>query len=182
MMQGISIAITMGATKQDFDNSVAIHPTASEEFVLFEPRFVITNEGETVKDLLSERTPSHGNPDSTNELNTELNNVARNSDNVAKLRALIAVGADITSHNGPEWRTTPLHQAAYHGRFEIAKACIELGAPLDLPANSCGRPGNGTPLDLSRGGEHLLIVKMIHEALVKSGQATPEHGDPPTEQ
>jgi glutathione reductase (NADPH) len=39
MMQGISIAITMGATKQDFDNSVAIHPTASEEFVLFEPRF-----------------------------------------------------------------------------------------------------------------------------------------------
>ena len=39
MMQGISIAITMGASKQDFDNSVAIHPTASEEFVLFEPRF-----------------------------------------------------------------------------------------------------------------------------------------------
>ena len=39
MIQGISIAITMGATKQDFDNSVAIHPTASEEFVLFEPRF-----------------------------------------------------------------------------------------------------------------------------------------------
>ena len=40
MMQGISIAITMGANKQDFDNSLAIHPTASEEFVLFEPRFV----------------------------------------------------------------------------------------------------------------------------------------------
>jgi glutathione reductase (NADPH) len=39
MIQGISIAITMGATKQDFDNSVAIHPTGSEEFVLFEPRF-----------------------------------------------------------------------------------------------------------------------------------------------
>ena len=39
MMQGVSIAITMGATKQDFDNSVAIHPTGSEEFVLFEPRF-----------------------------------------------------------------------------------------------------------------------------------------------
>lgn len=39
MMQGISIAVTMGATKQDFDNSVAIHPTASEEFVLFDPKF-----------------------------------------------------------------------------------------------------------------------------------------------
>jgi len=39
MMQGISIAITMGATKQDFDNSVAIHPTASEEWVLFNGRY-----------------------------------------------------------------------------------------------------------------------------------------------
>jgi len=39
MMQGISIAITMGATKQDFDNSVAIHPTASEEWVLLDGRF-----------------------------------------------------------------------------------------------------------------------------------------------
>ena len=39
MMQGISIAVVMGASKQDFDNCMAIHPTASEEFVLFEPRF-----------------------------------------------------------------------------------------------------------------------------------------------
>ena len=40
MMQGISIAITMGATKQDFDNSVAIHPTASEEFVLMDAHYL----------------------------------------------------------------------------------------------------------------------------------------------
>ena len=40
MMQGISIAVTMGATKQDFDNSVAIHPPASEEFVLMDPNFI----------------------------------------------------------------------------------------------------------------------------------------------
>lgn len=40
MLQGISIAITMGATKQDFDNSVAVHPTASEEFVLMDPNFI----------------------------------------------------------------------------------------------------------------------------------------------
>ena len=39
MMQGFSVALTKGVTKQDFDNSIAIHPTASEEFVLFEPRF-----------------------------------------------------------------------------------------------------------------------------------------------
>jgi glutathione reductase (NADPH) len=40
MMQGLSIAITMGATKQDFDNSVAIHPTASEEWVLMEANMI----------------------------------------------------------------------------------------------------------------------------------------------
>lgn len=40
MMQGISIAVTMGATKQDFDNSVAIHPTASEEWVLMKPNII----------------------------------------------------------------------------------------------------------------------------------------------
>ena len=33
MIQGFSVAIKMGATKADFDNSVAIHPTGSEEFV-----------------------------------------------------------------------------------------------------------------------------------------------------
>ena len=33
MMQGFGVAIKMGATKKDFDDTVAIHPTASEEFV-----------------------------------------------------------------------------------------------------------------------------------------------------
>lgn len=33
MMQGFAVAIKMGATKQDFDNTVAIHPTAAEELV-----------------------------------------------------------------------------------------------------------------------------------------------------
>eukprot|EP01120_Amphizonella_sp_Union-15-10_P010307 TRINITY_DN4105_c0_g5_i2.p1 TRINITY_DN4105_c0_g5~~TRINITY_DN4105_c0_g5_i2.p1 ORF type:complete len:479 (+),score=119.43 TRINITY_DN4105_c0_g5_i2:57-1439(+) len=33
MVQGFSVAIKMGATKQDFDSTVAIHPTASEEVV-----------------------------------------------------------------------------------------------------------------------------------------------------
>ena len=33
MIQGFSVAIKMGATKTDFDNTVAIHPTGSEEFV-----------------------------------------------------------------------------------------------------------------------------------------------------
>lgn len=33
MLQGFAVAIKMGATKADFDKTVAIHPTSSEEFV-----------------------------------------------------------------------------------------------------------------------------------------------------
>ena len=33
ILQGFAVALKMGATKQDFDNTVAIHPTAAEEFV-----------------------------------------------------------------------------------------------------------------------------------------------------
>ena len=33
MMQGFAVAIKMGARKQDFDDTVAIHPTAAEELV-----------------------------------------------------------------------------------------------------------------------------------------------------
>ena len=33
ILQGFAVAINMGATKKDFDKTVAIHPTAAEEFV-----------------------------------------------------------------------------------------------------------------------------------------------------
>uniref|UniRef100_A0A4X1VSR0 Glutathione reductase, mitochondrial n=1 Tax=Sus scrofa TaxID=9823 RepID=A0A4X1VSR0_PIG len=33
MLQGFAVAVKMGATKSDFDNTVAIHPTSSEELV-----------------------------------------------------------------------------------------------------------------------------------------------------
>jgi glutathione reductase (NADPH) len=33
MLQGFAVAIRMGATKQDFDNTVAIHPSSAEELV-----------------------------------------------------------------------------------------------------------------------------------------------------
>ncbi len=33
MLQGFAVAIKMGATKADFDKTIAIHPTSSEEFV-----------------------------------------------------------------------------------------------------------------------------------------------------
>lgn len=37
MLQGAAIAIKMGATKKDFDRTIAIHPTGSEELVLADP-------------------------------------------------------------------------------------------------------------------------------------------------
>jgi glutathione reductase (NADPH) len=33
MMQGFGVAVRMGATKRDFDDTVAIHPTGAEEMV-----------------------------------------------------------------------------------------------------------------------------------------------------
>ncbi|TEA27320.1 glutathione-disulfide reductase [Candidatus Schmidhempelia bombi] len=33
ILQGFAVALKMGATKKDFDNTIAIHPTAAEEFV-----------------------------------------------------------------------------------------------------------------------------------------------------
>ena len=40
MMQAITICIIMGATKEDFDRAVAIHPTASEELVLMDQKIL----------------------------------------------------------------------------------------------------------------------------------------------
>ena len=38
IMQGIGIAVAMGATKADFDRTIGIHPTAAEEFVTLRMR------------------------------------------------------------------------------------------------------------------------------------------------
>ncbi|MEZ5813815.1 MAG: glutathione-disulfide reductase [Alphaproteobacteria bacterium] len=38
VIQGIAIAMNMGATKADFDRTMAVHPTSAEEFVLMRTR------------------------------------------------------------------------------------------------------------------------------------------------
>jgi len=119
-------------------------------------------------------TPSHGNPASSSRLNTQLNNVARNTNDTAKARALVAAGADLTSTNGGHWRHTPLHQAAYHGRFEMARTLVELDSSrktLSMRSNPCGRGSMGTPLDLARGGGHRRIVELLEGAM--KGEAAP---------
>lgn len=124
------------------------------------------------------KTPSHGNPASSSKLNTELNNVARNTDDTNKARSLVASGADLSSTNGPSWRHTPLHQAAYHGRYEMAKTLIELGAPLNLHSNPCGRGSTGIPLELARGGGHTRIADMIQQAMNGSKSTLKSSPDP----
>ena len=44
IMQGIGIAVAMGATKQDFDRTIGIHPTAAEEFVTLRTRTRVVGE------------------------------------------------------------------------------------------------------------------------------------------
>jgi len=38
ILQGLAVAVVMGATKQDFDRTIGIHPTAAEEFVTLRTR------------------------------------------------------------------------------------------------------------------------------------------------
>ena len=51
IMQGIGIAVRMGATKQDFDRTIGIHPTAAEEFVTLRTRTRVAG---------VEEEPAHG--------------------------------------------------------------------------------------------------------------------------
>jgi glutathione reductase (NADPH) len=38
IIQGFATAMTAGATKADFDETIAVHPTAAEEFVtMYQP-------------------------------------------------------------------------------------------------------------------------------------------------
>ncbi|MBA4113901.1 MAG: glutathione-disulfide reductase [Verminephrobacter sp.] len=45
IIQGLAIAIRMGATKADFDATVALHPTAAEEFVTLRDKVIRTRAG-----------------------------------------------------------------------------------------------------------------------------------------
>ena len=78
----------------------------------------------------------------TNALNTELNNVARNTNDLAKARELVAAGADLRSTNGGTWRHTPLHQAAYHEATE--GLCHSSGALMTIAIARSHHPSIST--------------------------------------
>ena len=56
MLQGFAIALKMGATKADFDSTLAIHPTAAEEFVTMFPW------GKSPPISGAKQSPLHGGP------------------------------------------------------------------------------------------------------------------------
>jgi glutathione reductase (NADPH) len=41
VIQAVGIAVTMGATKADFDRTIAVHPTAAEELVTMRTPWVV---------------------------------------------------------------------------------------------------------------------------------------------
>jgi glutathione reductase (NADPH) len=41
IIQAVGIAVTMGATKSDFDRTIAVHPTLGEELVTMRTPFVV---------------------------------------------------------------------------------------------------------------------------------------------
>jgi glutathione reductase (NADPH) len=49
IIQGIAIAVVMGATKADFDLTIGVHPTAAEEFVTLRTRTRTTDLAEAVE-------------------------------------------------------------------------------------------------------------------------------------
>lgn len=119
--------------------------------------------------------------------NAELNDTARNTNDVEKIRRLVIEGAELVSNNGPEWRHTPMHQAAYHNRPQIIKVLIELCREqnlldriLDMESNPCGRGARGTPIELARGGGHGECAALLERAAetISEGpttQASNEH-------
>jgi glutathione reductase (NADPH) len=40
IVQGLAIALKCGATKQQFDQTIGIHPSAAEEFVILRDKYV----------------------------------------------------------------------------------------------------------------------------------------------
>lgn len=76
------------------------------------------------------------------------------------IEALLAAGADVNEGNDRGW--TPLHQAAYANKPEIAARLIEQGAALDAEAHGAG----GTPLIVALFWGHREAAGLLGKSLV----------------
>ena len=106
----------------------------------------------TLRQLL-ERFPELARASGTN--GNALINMARD---VGCLRALIEAGADVAHPNAHGW--TPLHQAAYGNRVDLAEVLLDAGAPADVS----GRGAGGTPLVVALFWGHREVVEVLLRA------------------
>jgi ankyrin repeat protein len=74
------------------------------------------------------------------------------------LTLLLDAGADVAHANAHGW--TPLHQAAYGDRADLAALLLQRGAPADLS----GRGAGGTPLVVALFWGHHAVVEVLLEA------------------
>ncbi|WP_455223123.1 glutathione-disulfide reductase [Kaarinaea lacus] len=51
MLQGFAVAVKMGATKSDFDNTIAIHPSSAEELVTMKVPEPVCRESDEIHDI-----------------------------------------------------------------------------------------------------------------------------------
>jgi ankyrin repeat protein len=78
------------------------------------------------------------------------------------LSLLLEAGADVAHLNAHGW--TPLHQAAYGNRGDLARLLLDAGAPADLSARGAG----GTPLVVALFWGHREVVD---DVLLGAGRA-----------
>jgi ankyrin repeat protein len=71
------------------------------------------------------------------------------------LRVLLDAGADVAHPNAHGW--TPLHQAAYGDRGDLARLLLDAGAPADVSARGAG----GTPLVVALFWGHREVVEVL---------------------
>jgi ankyrin repeat protein len=93
---------------------------------------------------------------------------------LAGVEALLASGADVNDANDRGW--TPLHQAAYANRLELASLLIAAGATPDAEAHGAG----GTPLVAALFWGHREVADLLasHAVVPRNLRVAAGIGDP----
>jgi ankyrin repeat protein len=86
---------------------------------------------------------------------TNANALLNMASDAETLRLLLDAGADIAHPNAHGW--TPLHQAAYGNRADLARLLLAAGAPADVS----GRGAGGTPLIVALFWGHHDVVDVL---------------------
>jgi ankyrin repeat protein len=112
----------------------------------------------------------HANPRLAKERgtngNTLLNlavSLARKEHGLSAIEALLAAGCDVNDAN--DRGSTPLHQAAYSNRSDIARLLIAKGASLDAEAHGAG----GTPLIFALFWGHREVADLLGRHMIAPG-------------